>query len=173
MSTGIITVATTIESLIQHCGKNEKSCFSKRKIKIVKNHHCSLIKKLIKRLSTTLDEILPYPASRFNICVYKIFLKQNPTLHHLENRKRDLDHQIDILNNLGLEGLDICSKNNLSKMEQSEWPKFINDRTIIIKPADIGGTTVIFSTEHFKTMIMQHLDDASTYKRLNLNIDMI
>ena len=58
-------------------------------------------------------------------------------------------------------------------MEQSEWPKFINDRTIIIKPADIGGTTVIFSTEHFKTMIMQHLDDASTYKRLDLNIDMI
>ena len=87
MSTDIITVATTIESLIQHCGKNEKSCFSKRKIKIVKNHHCSLIKKLIKKLSTTLDEILPYPALRFNICVYKIFLKQNPTLHHLENRK--------------------------------------------------------------------------------------
>lgn len=88
MSTDIITVATAIKSLIQHSGKNEaKSCFSKRKLKIVKNHHCSLIKKLIKKLSTTLDEILPYPALRFNICVYEIFLKQNPTLHHLENRK--------------------------------------------------------------------------------------
>ena len=33
--------------------------------------------------------------------------------------------------------MDICSKNNLSKMEQSELSKY---RTIIIKPADKGGT---------------------------------
>ena len=31
---------------------------------------------------------------------------------------------------------------------------------------------VICSTEHYKTMIMQHLNDASTYKNLDLNIDM-
>ena len=34
------------------------------------------------------------------------------------NRDRDLDHQIDIVNNLDLEGMDISSKNNLSKTEQ-------------------------------------------------------
>ena len=34
------------------------------------------------------------------------------------NRDRDLDHQIDILNNLDLEIMDISSKNNLSKTEQ-------------------------------------------------------
>ena len=33
------------------------------------------------------------------------------------NRNKDLDHQI---YNLNLEGMDVCSKNNLSKMEQSE-----------------------------------------------------
>ena len=45
------------------------------------------------------------------------------------NRDRGLDRQIDILNNLDLEGMDIRSKNNLSKMEQSELLKLINDRT--------------------------------------------
>ena len=50
--------------------------------------------------------------------------------------------------------------------------KLINDKTIIIKPADKGGAVVVLSTEHYKTMIMQHLDDASTYKKLDLNIDM-
>ena len=34
------------------------------------------------------------------------------------NRDRDLDHQIDILNNLDLEGMDIYSKNILAKTEQ-------------------------------------------------------
>ena len=88
------------------------------------------------------------------------------------NRDRDLEHQIDILNNLDLEGMDISSKNNLSKTEQLELSKLINDKTIIIKPADKGSTVVVLSTEHYKTMIMQHLDDASTYKKLDLNIDM-
>ena len=46
------------------------------------------------------------------------------------NRDRDLDHQIDILNNLDLEGMEISSKNNLSKTEQSELSKLINDKTI-------------------------------------------
>ena len=68
--------------------------------------------------------------------------------------------------------MDISSKSNLSKTEQSELSKLINDKTIIIKPADKGGAVVVLSTEHYKTMIMQHLDDASTYKKLDLNIDM-
>ena len=68
--------------------------------------------------------------------------------------------------------MDISSKNNLSKTEQSELSKLINDKTIIIKPADKGGAAVVLSTEHYKTMIMQHLNDASTYKKLDLNIDM-
>ena len=70
---------------------------------------------------------------------------------------RDLDHQIDILNNLHLKGMDICSKNNLSKIERSELPKLINDRTIIIKNEDMRDATVNLFTEHYKTMIMQHL----------------
>ena len=50
--------------------------------------------------------------------------------------------------------------------------KLINDKTIIIKPADKGGAVVVASTEHYKTMIRQHLDDASRYKKLDLNMHM-
>ena len=40
-------------------------------------------------------------------------------------------------------------------MEQSELLKLINDRTIIITPADRGERAVIvLSTKHYKTMIM-------------------
>ena len=68
--------------------------------------------------------------------------------------------------------MDMSSKNNLSKTEQSELPKLINDKSITIKPADKGGAVVVLSTKHCKTMIMQHLDDDSTYKKLDLNINM-
>ena len=68
--------------------------------------------------------------------------------------------------------MDISSKNNLSKTEQSELSKLINYKTTIIKPAEKGGAVVVLSTEHYKTMVVQHLDDASTYKKLDINIDM-
>ena len=35
--------------------------------------------------------------------------------------------------------MDICSEKNLSKMEQLDLSKLINDRTIIIRPADKGA----------------------------------
>ena len=47
----------------------------------------------------------------------------------------DVDHKTDILNNLNLEGMEICSKNNLSIIKQSELSKLIDDRAVIIKPA--------------------------------------
>ena len=56
-------------------------------------------------------------------------------------------------------------------MEESEMSKFIIDMIIIIKTADRGGALVALPIEHCKTMIMQHVDDASRYKKLDLNID--
>ena len=100
------------------------------------------------------------------------FFKTKSYFTPSRNRDRDLDRQIDILNNLDLKGMDIRSKNSLSKTEQSELSKLINDKTIIIKSADKGGAVAVLSTEHFKAMILQHLDNASTYKKLDLNIDM-
>ena len=57
-------------------------------------------------------------------------------------------------------------------MEESEMSKFIIDIIIIIKTADRGGDALVaLPIEHCKTMIMQHVDDASRYKKLDLNIE--
>ena len=52
-------------------------------------------------------------------------------------------------------------------MEQKELPKLRSDKTIVIKPADKGGAVVIVSTGHYQSMIMQHLLDKNTYKKLD------
>lgn len=66
------------------------------------------------------------------------------------NRSRDLDHQIDILNNVDLKGMETCSQNNLSKMQLSEFSKLNNDRTIVIELPNDEYTEVILSTEYYK-----------------------
>ena len=76
-----------------------------------------------------------------------LFQKQS-TFTPPRNKDRDLDHQIDVLNNLNLEKMETKCKSNLSNMEQKELSKLNNDETIVIKPADKGGVVVIFSTGH-------------------------
>ena len=87
------------------------------------------------------------------------------------NRDKDLDHQIDILNNLDLENIEHNSKTNLSNKEQQELSKLINDEEIIIKRADKGGAVVILSKSHYQQMILEHLNDKSTYQKLDKNMD--
>ena len=77
-----------------------------------------------------------------------LFQKQS-TFTSPRNRDRDLDHQIDVLNNLNLEKMETKSKSNLCNMEQKELSKLSNDETIVIKPADKGGAVVILSTGHY------------------------
>ena len=52
-------------------------------------------------------------------------------------------------------------------MKQKELSKLSNNETIVIKPAEKGGAVVILSTGHFQSMIMQHLSDENTYKKLD------
>ena len=52
-------------------------------------------------------------------------------------------------------------------MEQKELSKLTNDHTIVIKYADKGRAAVILSTGHYQSMIMQHLLDENTYKKLD------
>ena len=99
-----------------------------------------------------------------------LFLKQS-TFTLPPNRNRDLDHQIDVLNNLSLEEMEIKSKSNLSNMEQKELSKLSNDKTIVVEPADKGGAVVTLSTCRYQSMIMQHLLDENTYKKLDSYID--
>ena len=73
----------------------------------------------------------------------KIFFKNNLLFALPRNRDRDLDHQIDVLNNLNLEEMQTKSKSNLSNMEQQEISKFSNDEAVVIKCAGKGGAAVI------------------------------
>ena len=73
----------------------------------------------------------------------KIFFKNNLLFALPRNRDRDLDHQIDVLNNLNLEEMQTKSKSNLSNMEQQEISKFSNDEDVVIKSAGKGGAAVI------------------------------
>ena len=83
------------------------------------------------------------------------------------NRDRDLDHQIKLLSNLILEEMEIKSKSNLSFMKQKEFSKLSNEKTIVIKHADNGEVVANLSTGHYQSMIMQHLLDENTYKKLD------
>ena len=62
-------------------------------------------------------------------------------------------------------------KKNLSNMEQKELSKLANDESIVITLADKGGALVILSTGHYQSMIMQHLLNENTYKKLDSCID--
>ena len=67
--------------------------------------------------------------------------------------------------------METKSKSNLSHVEQKELSKFSNDETIVIKPVDKGGAVVILSTGNYQNMIMQHLLDQNTYKKLDSCVD--
>ena len=63
--------------------------------------------------------------------------------------------------------METKSERNLSNMEQKELSKLTNYETIVIKHADKGRAAVILSTGHYQSMIMQHLSDENTYKKLD------
>ena len=100
----------------------------------------------------------------------ELFQKQS-TFTPPRNRDRDLDHQIDVLNNWNLDKMEKKFKGNLSNMEQKELSKLINGETILIKPADKGWPVVVLSTSHYQSMIMQHLYDEDTYTKVDSCID--
>ena len=62
-------------------------------------------------------------------------------------------------------------KSNLSNMKQKELSKLTNNESIVITLADKGGAVVILSTGHYQSMIMQHLLNENTYKKLDTCID--
>ena len=67
--------------------------------------------------------------------------------------------------------METKSKSNLSNMEHKELSKLSIDEAIVIKLADKGGAVVIISTSHYQRMIMQHMFDENTYKKLDSCID--
>ena len=48
-----------------------------------------------------------------------------------------------------------------------------NDKNIEIKEAGKGGSVVILSKYHYKSMILSQLNDEKTYKKFNSNPDQV
>ena len=86
------------------------------------------------------------------------------------NRDRNLNHQIDVLNNLNLEKMETKSKSNFCNMEQREILKLANE-IIVIKPADKREAVVILSAGPCQSLTMQHLSDKNIYKKLDSCIE--
>ena len=105
-----------------------------------------------------------------NDCEENLFQKSS-TFTPRRNKDRDLDHQINVLNSLNVEKTETKSRSNLSYMKQKELSRLSNYETIVIKPGDKGEVVVILSTDHYQSMIMQHLSDENTYKKLDSFID--
>ena len=51
-------------------------------------------------------------------------------------------------------------------MEQKELSKLSNDENIVIKPVDKGQTVAILPIGYYQRMIIQHLLDKNSYKKL-------
>ena len=62
-------------------------------------------------------------------------------------------------------------KSNLSKLEWADINDLKNDKNIEIMEADKGGSAVILSKSHYKSMIISKINDEKTDKKLNSNPD--
>lgn len=67
--------------------------------------------------------------------------------------------------------METNSKSNISNMQQKGLSRLRNDGIIATKPADKGGAGVTLSKGHYQIMIIQHLVDENTYRKLDSSID--
>ena len=87
------------------------------------------------------------------------------------NRDKILEQSIDSINSLNFPNLQKAPKSNLSKLKLTAISDLQNDKNIEIKEVDKGGSVVILSKSHYKSMALAQLNDEKTYKKLNLNPD--
>ena len=81
-------------------------------------------------------------------------IKNKSTFNLPRNRDKILDQNIDSLNNLNFPDLQKAPKSNLSKLEWAVMNDLKNVKNIEIKEADKGGSVVILSKSHYKSMIL-------------------
>ena len=63
--------------------------------------------------------------------------------------------------------LQKAPKSNLSKLEWAAINNLKNDKSIEIKEANEGGSVVILSKSHYKSLILSQPNDEKTYKKLH------
>ena len=98
-------------------------------------------------------------------------IKNKSAFNPPRNRDKILDQNIDSLNSLNFPNLQKAPKSNLSKLEWAAINDLKNNKNIEIKEAGKGGSGVILSKSHYKSMMLSQLNDEKTYKKLNSNPD--
>ena len=89
------------------------------------------------------------------------------------NRNNVLDIVVDYLNKQDFSDRTFKNASNLSKKEWMELKALRENKEIIIKEADKGGSVVIMNKEHYKRMIYEQLGDSETYQPISPNSDQL
>ena len=88
-------------------------------------------------------------------------------------RDRLLDIYVDFLHNLPLNQRKTNQKviNNFTKEEWKTIKELKNDKSVIIKESDKGGSCIIMDSQYYKEKMMEELSDTIAYQELENNID--
>ena len=65
--------------------------------------------------------------------------------------------------------INIKCKENATKQQGEAIKRLSEDRSIVIKEADKGGSVVVMDSEHYKTMAYSTLNDNEYYIHLDKN----
>ena len=100
-------------------------------------------------------------------------VKLPSTFTRERGRDRLLDICVDFLHNLSLNQRKTNRKviNNFTKEEWKTIKELKNDKSVIIKESDKGGSCIIMDSQYYKEKMMEELSDTSTYQELENNID--
>ena len=98
-------------------------------------------------------------------------IKHKSAFNPPRNRDKILDQNIDSLNSLNFPDLEKAPKSNLSKLQWAAINDLKNDKNIEIKETDKGGSGVILSKSHYKSMLLSQLNNEKAYNKLNSNPD--
>ena len=101
-------------------------------------------------------------------------VKPESTFHPNRNRVPILDTYIDFLLKYPLEEKARQMekvKYNLTKQEWIGIKNLKNDKNLVVKESDKGGACVVMNSEFYGRKMRQILEDETTYKKLNKNID--
>lgn len=83
-----------------------------------------------------------------------------------KNRNNALEKFISNLENTPISTRNIKCKENVSQQQREAIKRLSEDRSIVIKEADKGGSVVIMDTEHYKTMAYSILNQNEYYEHL-------
>ena len=94
-------------------------------------------------------------------------VENKTSLYAPKSEEKNFENQVVFLASLPLNNIYTKLTNNLGKTQWFALKSLMNDKQIIIKKADKGGSVVIMSHDHYERMVYSQIHDEGTYKRLD------